>query len=66
MKMEKVYLTGICLFAFLKKTLRLCVCKLDEAGSKDLRRIKKKSYDWYKEVTEHNGENLLKITSKIE
>lgn len=29
-----------------------------EEGENDLRRIKKKSYHWYKEVIEHNGENL--------
>lgn len=27
----------------------------DEEGPKDLRRIKKKSYDWYKDVMERNG-----------
>ncbi|MBK1812366.1 glycoside hydrolase family 1 protein [Clostridium sp. YIM B02505] len=30
----------------------------DETGDKDLRRIKKKSYYWYKEVIETNGENV--------
>jgi 6-phospho-beta-glucosidase len=30
----------------------------DEESAKDLRRIKKKSYHWYKSVIETNGKSL--------
>ena len=35
-----------------------CMNKFDENDEKDLRRIKKKSFYWYKDVISSNGENL--------
>jgi 6-phospho-beta-glucosidase len=32
---------------------------VDDYGHGSYKRMKKKSYDWYKQVIEHNGDNLF-------
>lgn len=64
---DGVQMIGYCVWSFtdllswlngFQKRYGFVYVNQDEEGGKDLRRIKKKSYHWYKEVIETNGENL--------
>jgi 6-phospho-beta-glucosidase len=64
---DGVEMIGYCVWSFtdllswlngFQKRYGFVYVNQDEEGDKDLRRIKKKSYHWFKEVIEHNGENL--------
>jgi 6-phospho-beta-glucosidase len=64
---DGVEMLGFCVWSFtdllswlngFQKRYGFVYVNQDEEGDKDLRRIKKKSYHWYKDVIQSNGENL--------
>ncbi|WP_371862543.1 glycoside hydrolase family 1 protein [Mesobacillus foraminis] len=64
---DGVEMIGYCVWSFtdllswlngFQKRYGFVYVNQDEEGGKDLRRIKKKSYHWYKEVIDTNGGNL--------
>ncbi|MDQ7863461.1 family 1 glycosylhydrolase [Peribacillus frigoritolerans] len=72
---DGVDLIGYCTWSFTdilswlngyKKRYGFVYVNRDEHSEKDLRRIKKKSFYWYKELIKNNGNNLQNIQSIIQ